>query len=142
MCYSLLHYYYYYYILLLHTSYSYFIYIHTSYFEVCVNVLKLKNKLYLLATGYYQLLVLVLPGSCQFASSQQLQLQLERCTMYKIESRKSEKKFFYYFRFICLLVCSSSHFTISHITSSPLCNYINLSVSSTIIASYLLKRKE
>ena len=72
--------------------------------------------------------------------------------MCKIESRKSKKSFLlllllllfqvYRLSVICLLVCSSSHFTISHITSSPLCNYINLSVSSTIIASYLLKRKE
>ena len=138
MCYSLLHYYYY--ILLLHTSYSYFIYIHTSYFEVCVNVLKLKNKLYLLATGYW--LLLATSTSWKLLVCQQLVAIAIAREMYKIESRKSEKKFFYYFRFICLLVCSSSHFTISHITSSPLCNYINLSVSSTIIASYLLKRKE
>ena len=132
MCYSLLHYYYY--ILLLHTSYSYFIYIHTSYFEVCVNVLKLKNKLYLLATGYYQLLVLVLPGSCQFASSQQLQLQLERCAKLKVvKVKKVFYYYYYYFRFIVYLlsVCSFAHHHISpyHISHHHLCviilNYLS-----------------
>ena len=124
MCYSLLHYYYYYYILLLHTSYSYFIYIHTSYFEVCVNVLKLKNKLYLLATGYYQLLVL--PGSCQFASSQQLQLQLERCTKLKVV--KVKKSFFI---ISGLSVCSFAHHHISpyHISHHHLCVIILIYLS-------------
>ena len=129
MCYSLLHYYYY--ILLLHTSYSYFIYIHTSYFEVCVNVLKLKNKLYLLATGYWLLLAtsyqyfLEVASSLVASSYSYSQRDVQSTKLKVVKVKKS------FFIISGLSVCSFAHHHISpyHISHHHLCVIILIYLS-------------